>query len=207
MITPHLSHDWESGRRESVVRRLNMVLKTLQISLLGTSTAVLFVAPLLFNVAFQDKFHGGLVVLPWTLTYCAWFGTTSVAQNYLWCVERPGLSSVALLLGLIINIALNLLLLPRYGLEGAVWSVTVANFVTLVLIYGFSRARGMCIDRGTWLLSLALVALSFGAWVSLGTTIVVLVAAACSNQILSHDEKRQGARHWLKALKECGDCS
>ena len=39
---------------------------------------------------FSNKFQGGLAVLPWTLTYCTWFGTIAVAQNYLWCAERPG---------------------------------------------------------------------------------------------------------------------
>ena len=104
MITPHLSQDWEAGRRQAVVRRLNLTLKLLLLSLVAGSVTTLFLGPLLFQVAFQNKFHGGLLVLPWTLAYCTWFGTIAVAQNYLWCAERPGMSSLALLVGLALNI-------------------------------------------------------------------------------------------------------
>ena len=155
MITPHLSHDWESGRRDAVVRRLNLVLKVLLLSLFVASIGVLLVGPLLFEYAFQNKFQGGLVVLPWTLAYCAWFGTIAVAQNYLWCRRSPGLSSLALLVGLVINIVFNLWLLPTYGLEGAVWATSLANLAALLLVYAISTWHGMRVDVGTWLLSLA----------------------------------------------------
>ncbi len=190
MITPHLSHDWEMGRRDAVVRRLNMVLKVLLGSLFAASIAVLFVAPLLFEYGFQNKFAGGLAVLPWTLAYCAWFGTIAVAQNYLWCAERPGLSSFALLLGLFLNIGCNLLLLPRFGLEGAVWATTAANLVALVLIYVFSQWHGMHVDLGTWILSLAPISLSFGPWPALAVLAAIVVVAAAGHRVLIEEEKQ-----------------
>ncbi len=207
MVTPHLSHDWEAGRREAVVRRLNMVLKLLLISLFAASVAVLFFAPWLFEVAFQNKFHGGLVVLPWTLTYCAWFGTIAVAQNYLWCAERPGLGSFALLAGLLLNVAFNLIWLPRFGLEGAVWATTLANLTALVLTYVFSRRHGMHVDLGTWILSFALATLWLGPWVSLGVLAAITLLALAGNRILTREEKQQvlaGARHGLQKLRSLG---
>jgi O-antigen/teichoic acid export membrane protein len=190
MITPHLSHDWEHGRREAVVRRLNLVLKLLAIGLFACSVAVLFVAPWLFDVAFQNKFAGGLAVLPWTLAYCAWFGTIAVAQNYLWCAERPGLSSFALLVGLVLNVAANVVLLPRYGLEGAVWATTLANFAALALIYLFSARCGMHVDRGTWIASLAPLALGLGVWPALGVLVGMGLLAVATNVLLVEEEKQ-----------------
>jgi polysaccharide transporter, PST family len=206
MITPHLSCDWELGRREAVVRRLNTVLKLLLYCLFAASVAVLFVAPWLFEIAFQNKFQGGLVVLPWTLAYCTWFGTIAVAQNYLWCAERPGLNSVAMLAGLLLNIALNLLLLPSFGLEGAVWATTVANLATLVLVFVFSGWQGMHVDSGTWILSLAPAALSLGSWGSLGVLAAISVLSAGTNRVLNHQEKQHlidAAVHGLQKLR-CG---
>jgi len=191
LITPHLSHDWEAGRRESVTLRLNLALKLLLYSLFAASVAVLFFAPVLFGIAFQNKFQGGLEVLPWTLTYCAWFGTVAVAQNYLWCAERPGLTSFALLIGLLLNIACNLMLLPRYGLQGAVWATTVAKLAALSLTYLFSAWQGMRVDLGTWLLTLALATLALGPWASLGILITLSAAAWGGLGILSDDELRQ----------------
>jgi polysaccharide transporter, PST family len=190
MITPHLSHDWEAGRREAVVRRLNMVLKLLLLSTFAGSVAVLFAAPWLFQVAFQNKFQGGLEVLPLTLAYCTWFGTIAVAQNYLWCAERPGLNTLSLSAGLLLNIALNFLLLPRYGLEGAVWATTLANLLALVLIYACSRRHGMRVDSGTWLLSFAPAALWIGPWFSLGVLASIGALVVAGEYVLLRDEKR-----------------
>ena len=204
MITPHLSFDWELGRREVVVRRLNKVLKVLLYSLFAGSIAVLFIAPWLFEIAFQNKFQGGLAVLPWTLAYCTWFGTIAVAQNYLWCAERPGLSSFALLAGLVLNIGVNLLLLPTYGLEGAVWATTLANLAALMLVYYFSRANGMHVDSGTWILSLAPAALGLGPWISLGLLVAISILAATSNHVLIPEEKQQlvdSAMHGWRRLQ------
>jgi len=103
VLLPHLSHDWECGRRESVSSRLNLFLKMLAFGLTAASGAVLFVAPWLFGVAFQGKFSGGMAVLPWTLTYCVWFGVGVVAQQYLWCAERAGLVGLAMGVGLAVK--------------------------------------------------------------------------------------------------------
>ena len=90
MITPHLSHDWEAGRREQVVARLRLFLKLFGFALSAGAVAVLLAAPLLFELAFRNKFPGGQAVLPWTLVYCTWFGLSLVLQNYLFCARRPG---------------------------------------------------------------------------------------------------------------------
>ena len=208
LVTPHLSHDWEAGRRESVVRRLNMMLKLLLGVLLGASVATLFCAPVLFEVAFHNKFEGALTVLPLSLAFCIWFGTIAVAQNYLWCAERPLLSTLALFVGLVLNIALNLVLLPRYGLAGAAAATASANLMALVLVYFFSRAHGMRIDRGLWLLSLLPVVLILGPWPSLAALIAVVAAAALTGIVFNRDEKIDIARGcrgaWEKSRSVAG---
>ncbi len=191
MITPHLTTDWELGRRDRVVRRLNMALKLLALAMLAASVVVLLAAPLLFHFGFKDRFQGGLEVLPCTLAYCAWFGIFAVAQNYLWCAERAALSSLPLFVGFLLNIGLNLLWLPTYGLPGAVAATTVANLVALGLTFGFSMRHGMQVDLGTWAFSLAIAALCFGPWVGLAALAVVGLTAMFSDRLLTRDEKQE----------------
>jgi O-antigen/teichoic acid export membrane protein len=205
MITPHLTTDWEVGRRDAVVRRLNFVLKAMSLVLLAASVAVLFVAPALFTIGFQNKFQGGLEVLPCTLAYCAWFGVFAVAQNYLWCAERAALSSLPLVAGLVLNVALNLFWLPRYGLPGAVWATTISNLLALVLTYNFSRRHGMRVELGTWVFSLAIGALCFGPWVGLAALVAVVAAAAWSDRLFTREEKRElqvGWNHGIQVVRD-----
>ncbi len=151
MIMPHLSHDWEAGRRELVAARLRLFLKLFGFALFAGAVAVLLAAPLLFTVALRDKFPCGEAVLPWTLIYCTWFGLWLVMQDYLLCAEKARLASAALACGLVLNVLLNLVLLPRLGLEGAVLSTTAANALSLGLICLFNRRLGFHLDKGAML--------------------------------------------------------
>ena len=155
ILLPHLSDDWEQGRRKRVHERMNLFVKLCAIGLTGAGLAVLICKPLIFDWAFKGKYSDGLAVLPLTLTYCVWFGLTAILQNYLFCVEKARLTSWAFMAGLISNVGLNYLLLPRYGLAGAVTATTIANLLVLILIAWFNRVAGFRYD-GASLAALAL---------------------------------------------------
>ena len=89
MILPHLSHDWETGRRGEVAARLQLFVKLTGFAMVVAATCVLMAAPLLFDVAFRGKFPDGQAVLPLTLTYSIWFGLVYIVQDYLLCADMP----------------------------------------------------------------------------------------------------------------------
>jgi O-antigen/teichoic acid export membrane protein len=97
-----------------------------------------------------------------------------VAQNYIWCAEKTRLSTIPLAAGLAINIALNVVLLPAWGLLGAVVSTTVATGSATAVLYWINHRSGMTLQPGMILLTVAPAALCGGAWC--GTAIVVLLA-------------------------------
>ena len=145
---PHLSHDWERGDRRSVSDQTNLMFKLITFGLMSGGVAILLVEPLLFDVAFGGKYAGGRAMLPGTLTACVWFGVIGIAHNYLWCAERAMLGSLAVLVGVVVNIGLNLLLLPRYGLAGAVAATAVANVAALTVAYLLCLRCGLRFDPG-----------------------------------------------------------
>ena len=147
-VMPYLSHDWESGARERVSERLNMVLKVTSLVMLAGGVVVLWTAPLLFHLAFGDRYDEGLAVMPWTLTYCVWYSLLLVAQNYVWCAEKAKLAVLPLVGGLLVNIGIDLLLIPAWGLLGAVVATTIATGVALGAIYWINHRAGMQFDRG-----------------------------------------------------------
>jgi O-antigen/teichoic acid export membrane protein len=191
MIMPHLSHDWEAGRRDQVAARLQLFIKLIGFAMVVASVAVLFIAPLLFGVAFRGKFPEGEAVLPFALVYSTWFGLLFIVQNYLLCAEHARLTSLALFIGLLLNIGLNLLLLPKYGLLGAVLSTTAANGLSLFLVCVFNHRLGFHIDGGTrWILAMP-VLLSLGPWPATLAIVLVLIDAVYTKRILTSEEDRQ----------------
>jgi O-antigen/teichoic acid export membrane protein len=204
MITPHLSHDWEAGKHELVAARLRLFLKLFGFVLYAGAVAVLLAAPLLFTVAFRGKFPCGEAVLPWTLMYCTWFGLWLVMQNYLLCAEKARLASAALACGLILNVLLNLLLLPRLGLEGAILSTAAANALSLGLTCLFNHRLGFHLDHGAMLVILLPALLCLGPWVALLALLLVAADALWVDRLLSPEEKRQVAESVAQYVKRFG---
>ncbi|MBN2023770.1 MAG: lipopolysaccharide biosynthesis protein [Pirellulales bacterium] len=199
MVTPHLSHDWEQGERERVRMRLNLFLKLLAFTLSAGAVAILLAAPLLFDWALAGKFNDGREVLPPTLAYCIWFGMTLVSQNYLFCAEKARLGSLALLVGLVVNVALNRVLLPRYGLPGAVMATAAANLAAFALLTAFNRAMGFRPDRVTLLLIVGVPALlAWNVWAGLAALVVVAALAFGGRGVLSPAEREHLADAWRR---------
>jgi PST family polysaccharide transporter len=204
IVTPHLSHMWEQGRRSEVASQLRLLLKLMAFLLTAGGTAALIAAPLIFGFAFQNKFALGQSVLPWTLTYCTWFGLQGVAQNWLWCHEKTRLASIAMLAGLGVNAGLNLLLLPRLGLHGAVLATAVGNVVVLAGVCACNHWLGFRLDRGTQVALLLPVAMTLGPWVALAA-LAAVAGLAVHGPLLQDEEKQRladGLRHYQQRVRE-----
>jgi PST family polysaccharide transporter len=198
MITPHLSHDWEAGRRRQVGEQLRLFVKLVGFGLSVAAVGVLVIAPLLFGVAFQGKFDDGLAILPWTLCYCLWFGMFMVLENYLWCAEKARMAGLALGVGLAVNVGLNLLLLPTLGLLGAVLATTVANAVVLGMICWFNYRLGFSLDAGLRVTLVLPLAVCLGPALAAVVLLAVAFEAARGERLLSPDEKRHLVDGFLK---------
>lgn len=189
VVMPYMSHDWEQGQRRQVSDRMSLVLKATSLGMFAVGVAVLWAAPLLFSVAFQGKYDGGLAVLPWTLTYCVWGGLLIIAQNYIWCAEKTKIGTVPLACGLALNIVLNLVLLPMWGLLGAVVATTTSTAIALAVLYWLNHREGMELQTGLIWLTAAPAALAGGVWVATAVLIALTVLAPFSRSLVSEDER------------------
>jgi O-antigen/teichoic acid export membrane protein len=159
----------------------------------------------LFNVALGGKYALGLSVLPWTLTYCTWFALSTLLQNYLWCAEKTALVSLAMLVGLLANVGLNLLLLPRLGLPGAVMATTTGSLVMLSLVCGFCLRLGLRIDRGAWLTLALPAAFCLGPRAALIAAALMGIAVLRTNLVFRRREKAEfllGCRRYLRRFQD-----
>ncbi|MBM4090730.1 MAG: hypothetical protein FJ276_15110 [Planctomycetes bacterium] len=201
-ILPYLSHDWEAGDYAGVSRRLRLSFKLGSLGMTGVGAAILVGSPILFTWILRGRYDQGLSVLPWTLTYCAWFSLTIIAQNYLWCAEKARLGSLALAIGLATNIGLNFVLLPRFGLLGAVLATAMANAVALTMVLYFSRRLGLAADRGMLACAALPLALATGPYPAAAILLSVAALASRGSWLFDEGEKRELAavagRYWSR---------
>ena len=101
-----------------------------------------------------------------------------------------------LAVGLAANILLNLLLLPVWGLLGAVVATGLSTLFCLLLTLILNRQIGMRIAGGTWLAILAPASLTLGTAASI-VTLLLLTAGALGTQILFDENERQEIRKFI----------
>ncbi|VVP91448.1 hypothetical protein PS918_03275 [Pseudomonas fluorescens] len=90
----------------------------------------------LFGVAYQPAYPALLALLPGLLGLC--YG--SILRLDLLGKNRPGSISLMMGLGALLNLALNLLLIPAYGIVGAAAASSIAYLaVTIALLAMFCR--------------------------------------------------------------------
>ncbi len=193
LIMPHLSHDWEVGHRELVGRQINLSVKIMGLGMHAVGICVLLAGPFLFNSIFQGKYSDGLAVLPWTLAGCVISGIYVVAQNYLWCAEHPRLAAVPLGLGLGLNVLLNFILIPAWGLHGAVLATAVSTAVCLAALLILSQRQGMQLDPGSWATIILPIGLGLGILPALVGLGMVVLLAVSTPWMLSEWERNQAS--------------
>ena len=201
MVMPHLSHDWEAGRRAEVTARMNLAVKLTALGMVMFGACVVVAGPLLFNVVLEGRYSLGLTVLPWTVAGCVWYSVYLIAQNYLWCAEKNWLQTAPLAVGLVANVLLNLMLLPAFGLYGCVLAAAGGALICLVAVLELNRRHGMTIDRGVWLLAISPAALGLGTWPAVTVAVALATLALASNTLLSASERRQ---LWTFAVETVG---
>jgi O-antigen/teichoic acid export membrane protein len=123
------------------------------------------------------------------LTYCVWFGLVALAEMYLWCAERVRLGTAALAVGVVVNIILNLILLPYLGLLGAVLATAASKLLVLIIVLWFGHALGLRWDWRMWSVTLLPLAVCLGPAMALAVMTVAGFALFATNLVLTADEK------------------
>lgn len=104
---------------------------------LGAAAAL--VIPAVYGSAFDDAIGPARIIA----AGLALEGVAAVVTAFLFGVGRPGLNSCAMTVGLAVTVALDLILIPRFGAPGAAAASACAYAATsLALVWMFSRVAG-----------------------------------------------------------------
>lgn len=207
LITPHLAHDWERGRRDLVSVRLNLIVKLLGLGLVLASTVVLLLGDLLFDVVLGGKYNAGRVMLPYALTFCAWFGLANVSLNYLWCAEKARLGSLAMLAGLVGNVVLGCTLVPWLGLTGVIIARLAANGAALAVALWLSCKQGFQCQKATPLFAALPLLVSLGPWPALAVVCALFVSLPFNHSLFTLEEKARLGSVWSSLIRRLLPCS
>ena len=191
VLMPYMTALWEQGEKHNAVKQVNRTIKLVALGFTMVGTGVLVLAPYLFDIVLQGRYDDGLAVLPLTFVYCTWFSLFIVAQNYLWVSEKGKFTACVLAIGLITNIVLNSIMIPYFGLYGAVYATASANGVILVLNLLLNWRFGARPDRGIWLVALSPMVLLLPVQMCLFAAAVILILCARSSLLITSEEREE----------------
>jgi polysaccharide transporter, PST family len=190
ILLPYLSADWEAGRYHDIQKRMGYVLSLFSLAFTAISVAALLLSPILFDVIFKGKYEAAQSILGLSLLQCIWASLSMIAGAYLLCAERAKAASINLLVGLVVNIGLNVPLIQYYGLTGSVVATLIANAILLLLTFWTMSRAGCRTDARTLLFAFFPAILLLGINVAAcGLAILVAIAGRTSWILDSQDRK------------------
>lgn len=190
LLLPYVSAALAAGDARRARQQLNLTIKFSSLGMLLGNALMLAAAPWMFEWLLQGKYSEGLAILPLTLVYCTWFSVLTVAQDYLWVSEKGKFAVSCMVLGLVSNIVLNAVLIPLWGLWGAVIATAIGNLLGVVTMFVANQLMGCPPDRGCWLALLFPLALLFEPAPAVGISIVVATACLGTRFFFSPSERQ-----------------
>lgn len=174
ILMPYLAADWEAGRRrESIVTLRRTLMIATSVFTAGAAVTLMF-APWIFETLLQGRYSEGLRLMPHAFVICIWGSLISLGQLHVWLNERGKWIGFVLAIGILLNLILNYLWLPTFGLEGAVWATVVSTGVVLVGAWGIMRWLDFPIDSQMYAISLLPLTLFLAPWSSLVASVLIV---------------------------------
>ena len=132
-VDPHA----DAGRIASVLTRTTLAVA------LVTAIPAWILGPRLVRLVYGTQFADAGVALRLILPGVVAYSVVAVLSRYITGRGRPGTGTLILVTGLVINIAVNLVLIPIYGIRGAAAASSISYFVTAALtLVVFHRLSG-----------------------------------------------------------------
>lgn len=188
-LLPYMSQAWEERDKDRAKHQLNLAVKLTSIFFTTCGVLILLLSPILFEQILQGRYSDGLAVLPITLVYCIWFSLMIIGQDYLWVAEKGKWASLALSVGLTLNVVFNMILIPQYGLFGAVYATAIGNGAIVLCIFGANYRFGCRPDVGIWACTAIPLLLLLGKPAAIVCILALMVLTAKTSLILNQEEK------------------
>lgn len=188
---PELSRDESNGAISLTVRKVDMV-HLLIVVMLIVEVAVAASGGDIIRALTDPRFHAAVAVVPWLAVGVFFYGVMQVGNALLVMRGKLHWAAWAWLIALLVSLALNYWLVPRYGPLGAALTQTMSFWVVVVLVWkAVLREEPLALhwgrlSAGLLLAVLATVAMQFpwhdNPWASLGLKFPagLLFAALCS---------------------------
>jgi len=151
-IAPQIARLWEIRREAELQQILTFSARWTLVFALPVTLVFVMLGQRLLGLVFGAEYaagHGALKILALGQLGNSMFGSAGLLLN-MTRFESDTLKGV--LVGAVVNVALNAFLIPPFGVEGAAWATTLSIIVWNLMLWQAARRR-LCLDTsalGFW---------------------------------------------------------
>lgn len=138
-ITPMYMDCWETEGREATETFLALVLRYYLLLAIPTAVGTTLIGQELIDFLAGDKYVAAHGVIPFVMVGMLIDGITAVTAAGLQIEKRTGVMMVIMGSAAALNFALNLLMIPFFGIEGAAVASLISYLFTTGLCWYFGR--------------------------------------------------------------------
>lgn len=186
-IVPHYVKLYEEQGREATIKFLNGALDLYVAVAVGVFVVFCIAAPQLVILLAGEKYRDGLLVIPWFAAGYVLVGAICIAAAGVYIDKRTALLVKWTVIAFIVNLILNLVAIPRYGLIAAAVATLIAMCIRCIGVYK-DAAKTLPVSMPWRTLGLASVcaipAYYLGNLVSTGNAFVDLLLASTVTGII-----------------------
>lgn len=132
-VTPMVLRLWADEGATATREFLQRVLHLYLLFAIPMVAGVSAVAEPLLTLVASEKYRAGASIIPWVIGGIALQGLFPVASAGLQIEKRSPAILLSILSALVLNVALNILLIPRWGLDGAAIATLLSCLLMVVL--------------------------------------------------------------------------
>ena len=140
VMLPKMSNLQANGKKEESIRYIELSMKFVAIVFIGSTFALIGISPVLVPIFLGEEFIDCIELislLSITLLFISWANV--IRTQYLIPNKKDGIYIASTMLGAIVNLIINIILIPQYGAKGAVIGTIFAE--AAVCIYQTIRVR------------------------------------------------------------------
>jgi O-antigen/teichoic acid export membrane protein len=134
-IVPHYVKLYEESGREKTIEFLNGAFNLYVAVAVGVFAVFCVAAPQLVLFLAGEKYRDGLIVIPWFAAGYMLVGAISIAAAGVFIDKRTVLLVKWTVIAFVINMMLNLVAIPRYGLIAAAMATFIAMCIRSIGVY------------------------------------------------------------------------